>query len=186
MTRLWTAQLRNLMTLVGNESLFCLTTIKAKDVEWVYTFLTISQPTLDFPSFFLRAKLLDHDFSHSLANLNSLSPLAFLHANFTNPCAVSAPGSVTCFFTVSWVSFTQLPCCPIALPLTACLGGFPPSLTLLFIFGPQPIPVSVHPPNLLFKLSSQHSCSKSSTNFQWASGLRHHLTRPSGFPEISL
>lgn len=37
--------------------------------------------------------------------------------------------------------------------------GIPPSFAFLSTLGQQPIPSSVHPPNFLFKSSSQHSCS---------------------------
>lgn len=102
--------LGNLTTQVGNESLFCLTTIKAKNVKWLYTSVTISQPSIDFPSFLPWAKLLHHDFSYSLANLfNSLSHLAFLCACFTNPCPFSVPGSATCFYLKPTEYYSPIP-----------------------------------------------------------------------------
>lgn len=102
--------LGNLTTQVGKESLFCLTTIKAKNVKWLYTSVTISQPSIDFPSFLPWAKLLHHDFSYSLANLfNSLSLSAFLCAGFTNPCPISVPGSAACFFLKPTEYYSLIP-----------------------------------------------------------------------------
>lgn len=155
--------------------------MKAKDVEWVYTFLTISQPALEFPSFFLRANLLDHDFSHSLANPpNSLSPSTFLQANFTNPCPVFCPR--TCHLLlhkVRWVHSAPVPphrVTTCSLPWGNSSSSYP--FICLWFTAYSGLQASS-------KFSSQHSCSKSSTTLMSASGLSHRLNGPSGSPEIS-
>lgn len=79
---------------------------------------------MDSPSFFLWAKLLDHDFSHSLASLfNSLSPLFFLHENFTNPCFCPRICHLL-LHKVSWVLSIVHSAPMLPHRVTTCLGEF--------------------------------------------------------------
>lgn len=134
--------LGNPATLVGNEGLLCLTTTKAKDVKGLCTFVTISQPSTDFPSFILWAELLDQDFMILLPI--SLTPSAPWPSpvHISHTLVLCSSRDLSLASTRSQPSTVdQIPCC------STCSRPreSPPSLTLLFIFGQQPTPVPVHP-----------------------------------------